>query len=132
MSRLRPLYPRSSDLKASDKEKAAARGAQGNAESGRSWGAAAGGALGAGIGALGFLGDVGTGGVSLGSIGATTTGLGATAGAALGSALGGQIGSGIDDSNATIADQAGDARGKRISEFELRKAALDAFLRRSK
>jgi hypothetical protein len=123
--RLRP-----EDLLPTERERWLAKQAQKAPEEARGWGGTLGKIVGGGIGALGYLGDVATGGASLGAIGTATTALGAGVGGALGESIGGAIG----DSQAEGYESEGLAleakRAENMNRWQRRRAALQALLSR--
>jgi hypothetical protein len=121
MARLRPLYPTARELQVSDKEKQAARTAAGAQGTGAAWGAGIGTAAGAGIGALGLL---------VPGLAAATIPAGAAAGGALGGAIGSSVGGAVAEDAEDSAGASAMGRDRRVTEAELRKRALNAFLKR--
>lgn len=114
-------YLRPEDLEPTEAEKRAAR-AIGDAQQAPGIGSAIGTAAGGALGALGLL--------IPGGVGAPLIGLGASAGGA----LGGAIGAGLGGAQASAAEDtiaAGNARrAKLMTAEELRRRALEAYLRR--
>lgn len=109
-------YPKASEFEPSAKERAAARTSAAAQQQGSAWGTGIGGALGAGLGALGFFGGPG--------VGAITLPAGAAAGGALGNAVGGWIGGMQADEADEELRAAEMERQRKLAEMQMRQEAL--------